>query len=221
MKTARILALACAPGLLLSAAILVLAPALENFIVFTRFVCAPPAARMTTSADLRRDRTTLNRTIARLLASISDGKSDDPYLIVNTIDNQFDLTTGQADLRRGKCSSGSYILLKANDKRTWIFETPRGMFTVLAKIESPVWRMPDWAFVEDGKPVPPANADERFEPGVLGDYALLLGHGYMIHGTIYQRFLGLPVTHGCVRLGDEDLKTVYANMHVGSKVYMY
>jgi L,D-transpeptidase YbiS len=207
--------------LVLSAAILALAPALQDFIILTRLVCAPPAVRMTTAADLRRERATLNRTIAKLAASISGGRSDDPYLIVNTIDNQFDLTNGQADLRRGKCSSGSYVLLKANDKRSWIFETPRGMFTVLTKIESPVWRMPDWAFVEDGKPVPPANAEERFEPGVLGDYALMLGHGYMIHGTIYQRFLGLPVTHGCVRLGDEDLKAVYANMHVGSKVYMY
>ena len=40
----------------------------------------------------------------------------------------------------------------------------------------------------------------------LGDYALALGDGYLIHGTIYKRFLGMPVTHGCVRLNDEDLE---------------
>jgi L,D-transpeptidase YbiS len=43
----------------------------------------------------------------------------------------------------------------------------------------------------------------------------------MIHGTIYKRFMGLNVTHGCVRLGDEDLEMVYNTMGVGSKVYIY
>jgi L,D-transpeptidase YbiS len=43
----------------------------------------------------------------------------------------------------------------------------------------------------------------------------------MIHGTIYKRFLGMNVTHGCVRLGDDDLEAVYKNLQIGSKVYIY
>ncbi|MFH1755394.1 MAG: L,D-transpeptidase, partial [Candidatus Latescibacterota bacterium] len=30
-----------------------------------------------------------------------------------------------------------------------------------------------------------------------------------------------PVTHGCVRLDDEDLKIVYQNLMLGSAVYIY
>jgi len=56
---------------------------------------------------------------------------------------------------------------------------------------------------------------------VLGDYALSLGDGYLIHGTLYQRLLGMPVTHGCIRLNDDDLKEVFNALSVGSKVYIY
>ncbi len=103
----------------------------------------------------------------------------------------------------------------------WIFQTPRGMLRVQNKLVNPIWRMPDWAFIEEGLPVPPPYAPERYEKNVLGDYALDLGHGYLIHGTLYQRFLGMPVTHGCVRLGDQELEIVYHTLDIGSKVYIY
>ena len=69
--------------------------------------------------------------------------------------------------------------------------------------------------------MPLKGSPDRYEYGTLGDYALSLGKGYLIHGTLYQRFLGLPVTHGCIRLGDEDLAEVYKNLNVGSKVFIY
>jgi L,D-transpeptidase ErfK/SrfK len=145
-----------------------------------------------------------------------------PYLVVATSDNEFYLYRDTALVRKGVCSTGSFVLLKARDAdKQWAFETPRGHFLVQDKQESPVWVMPDWAFVEEGRPIPPKGSSERFMYGVLGDYALALGHGYLIHGTLYQRFLGLPVTHGCVRLGDEDLEAVYRAIPVGGRVYIY
>jgi lipoprotein-anchoring transpeptidase ErfK/SrfK len=56
---------------------------------------------------------------------------------------------------------------------------------------------------------------------VLGDYAMSLGDGYLMHGTLYKRFLGMPVTHGCVRLNDEDLEAIYNTLNIGSKVYIF
>jgi len=29
------------------------------------------------------------------------------------------------------------------------------------------------------------------------------------------------VTHGCIRLGDEDLEVVFKSLNVGSRVYIY
>ena len=68
---------------------------------------------------------------------------------------------------------------------------------------------------------PPKDDFSRYEYGVLGDYALAIGDGYLIHGTIYKRFLGMPVTHGCVRLNDEDLEVIYNTLNIGSKVYIF
>jgi len=144
-----------------------------------------------------------------------------PYLIVNSTDNEIYLMNGKKLIHKGTCSTGSFTLLKAADQRQWIFQTPRGMFRVQVKVEAPVWRMPDWAFIEEGLPVPPPDSPERYEYGVLGEYALAFGNGYLVHGTLYQRFLGMPVTHGCVRLGDEDLQKVYFALNIGSKIFIY
>ncbi len=144
-----------------------------------------------------------------------------PFLIINTTENEFVLMSRQAILRQGICSTGSYVLLDAGKDKQWIFKTPRGMFRIQNKTTSPVWHKPDWAFIEDGLPIPPQNSPDRYEKGVLGDYALILGHGYMLHGTLYKRLLGMPVTHGCVRLNDDDLEVIYKNLQIGSKVYIY
>ena len=63
--------------------------------------------------------------------------------------------------------------------------------------------------------------EERIEAGTLGDYALGFGDGYFIHGTLYTRLLGRNVTHGCVRVGDEDLKAVFRAVSIGTKIYIY
>jgi L,D-transpeptidase YbiS len=144
-----------------------------------------------------------------------------PYMVINRTENRFWLYGAKGKfVREGVCSTGSYITLD-NGKKRWTFETPKGVRKVLGKTTDPVWTKPDWAFIEEGLPVPGPQHRSRYEYGVLGDYALYLGDGYMIHGTIYQRFLGLPVTHGCVRIGDDDLEDIYKTLPVGSKVYIY
>jgi L,D-transpeptidase ErfK/SrfK len=143
------------------------------------------------------------------------------FMVVNTSANHFFLYKNRKLFREGLCSTGSYILLQTEDQQKWIFRTPRGEFRIRGKTTSPVWIKPDWAFIEDGLPIPAANDDSRYEYGVLGDYALSLGYGYMIHGTLYKRFLGMPVTHGCIRLGDADLKVVYTSLDIGSKVFIF
>jgi L,D-transpeptidase YbiS len=140
-----------------------------------------------------------------------------PYLVINTTTNSFELFKGGELIREGKCSTGSYVKLQGKDQE-WIFKTPKGFQTIRGKAKDPVWKKPDWAFVEEGMQVPSLNHHTRFEYGVLGNYALHMGDGYMIHGTLYQRLIGLPVTHGCIRLGDDDLEAVYKTLAPGSKV---
>lgn len=144
-----------------------------------------------------------------------------PYIVVNTTENKFSLRDVNGDtIRTGVCSTGKNELLIAGNKRI-IFKTPKGMFTVKNKQQSRPWVKPDWAYIEDGLPIPSARSADRIDYNTLGDYALEIGDGYMLHGTLYQRFLGLPVTHGCVRLGDKDLELIYNTLSKGSKVFIY
>lgn len=159
--------------------------------------------------------------IASLDKKLISKKPKSYFLVINSASNKFILYKGDKMIKKDKCSTGSYILLKNGEQQQWMFKTPKGEFRIVGKTAFPVWKKPDWAFVEEGLPVPSANHYTRFEYGVLGDYALSLGHGYLIHGTLYQRFLGLPVTHGCIRLNDENLELVYRSLQVGSKVYIY
>ncbi len=144
-----------------------------------------------------------------------------PYIVVNTTENRFSLRNVNGDtIRTGICSTGKNEILIAGNKRI-VFKTPKGIFTVRNKQQNRPWIKPDWAFIEDGLPIPSARSAERIDYSTLGDYAMEIGNGYMLHGTLYQRFLGLPVTHGCVRLGDKDLEVIYNTLSKGSKVYIY
>jgi len=155
-------------------------------------------------------------------ARLKGRQPQESMLIVSIADNQFQLYSQRKCIRSGICATGSFVLLRTADgSQQWAFETPRGMLRVLHKEENPVWVMPDWAFVEEGRPIPSKHASERVQYGVLGDYALSLGQGYLIHGTLYQRSLGMPATHGCVRMGDDDLEAVYQALPVGARVYIY
>lgn len=163
----------------------------------------------------------LTRDVQRLSKKYASFTSGQSYIVINTTDNRFFLYKNKKLIREGFCSSGSYTMLKTEGERKWIFKTPKGKYWIQGKITSPVWRRPDWAFVEEGLPIPPENHPSRYEYGVLGDYAMSIGDGYLIHGTLYKRFLGMPVTHGCVRLNDEDLEAIYNTLSIGSKVYIF
>jgi lipoprotein-anchoring transpeptidase ErfK/SrfK len=165
--------------------------------------------------------TMVAKDIQRLSRKYNAYTTGQSYIVINTTDNRFFLYRNKKLIREGFCSSGSYTMLQTEGNKKWIFKTPKGKYWIQGKTTNPVWKKPDWAFVEEGLPVPPKDDFSRYEYGVLGDYALAIGDGYMIHGTIYKRFLGMPVTHGCVRLNDEDLEVIYNTLNLGSKVYIF
>lgn len=123
-------------------------------------------------------------------------------------------------LAKAPATTGSDKTLKRGLKQ-WLFRTPRGRHKVLRKLTDPIWTKPDWAFVEEGKKVPPAGSPERQVRGQLGKYALHLGDGILIHGTKEKKLLGRKGSHGCIRLGDEMLELVYKTAAVGTDVYIF
>ena len=69
--------------------------------------------------------------------------------------------------------------------------------------------------------VPPLDTKQRQIRGELGAYRLILGDGFLLHGTPYGASIGTSATHGCIRLADADIAWLYDNVPVGTKVYIY
>lgn len=69
--------------------------------------------------------------------------------------------------------------------------------------------------------IPPVGTRQRQFDKVLGSHRLNLGDGYALHGTQATDQLGRSVSHGCVRLGDADIRHLYEITKVGDEVVIY
>ena len=69
--------------------------------------------------------------------------------------------------------------------------------------------------------VPPYGTTARRYMGVMGTRRLELGDGYGIHGTDHPESIGRSVSHGCVRMRNEDIEALYPMVPVGTPVYIY
>jgi len=184
---------------------------------------SPPADAAGDSAPA--DETVLRPLQARyrsLSKQLSQLMPPQPYILVDTARNHLYIKRQHDVVLDAIASTGSGVILDkpGTGHDQWVFDTPRGEFQVQSKLINPVWVKPDWAFIEEGLSVP-KNRAERVEQGVLGEYALGFGKGYFIHGTLYTRLLGKNVTHGCIRLNDDDLKTVYQLARVGTPILIF
>ena len=69
--------------------------------------------------------------------------------------------------------------------------------------------------------IPPIGTRARQFPDVLGTHRLNLGDGYALHGTQAVKLLGQSVSHGCVRLHNDDIARLYSMASVGDEVVIY
>jgi L,D-transpeptidase ErfK/SrfK len=150
-----------------------------------------------------------------------------PEAPTNGVVITIDVSTNQAWLFRdgqlltsSKVATGSDKILRKGH-RVWFFRTPRGRHDVVDKVVNPVWTKPDWAFIEEGKKVPPAASPLRRVPGKLGRYALDLGGGILIHGTDDPKSIGKNASHGCIRMPSKPLKQFFEAAAVGTPVYIF
>lgn len=96
------------------------------------------------------------------------------------------------------------------------WDTPEGEFTIVDKVENPVWRVPGSIRavkpeLPDFVPAGPNNP--------LGKYWLGLSvPGYGLHGTNRPFGVGRRVSHGCIRLYDRDIRTLYRVVEPGTRV---
>ncbi|MBV9494590.1 MAG: L,D-transpeptidase [Acidobacteria bacterium] len=149
-----------------------------------------------------------------------DAPKDGTVITVDVSRNRIYLFQDGELVNSSAAATGSGKVLKKAGK-TWLFHTPRGKMKVLRKLEDPIWRKPDWAFLEAGEKVPAPDSPKRYIKGKLGKYALDLGDGILIHGTDDPKSIGQKVSHGCIRLPADMLAQVYSAAKVGTDVYIF
>ena len=99
-------------------------------------------------------------------------------------------------------------------------ETPRNWVTAVErKQEAPTWTPTANTrreYAKRGESLPafvPAGPDNP-----MGLYAIYIGRLYAIHGTNANFGIGLRVSQGCIRLRNDDIKYLFDNVPVGTRV---
>jgi L,D-transpeptidase ErfK/SrfK len=105
-------------------------------------------------------------------------------------------------------------------KMDW--RTPLGLTHVIGKQKDPTWYPPESVRKEhaaNGDPLPASVPPGPDNP--LGAYAMRLAAGngtYLIHGTNNPKAVGMPVTHGCIRMYPDDVQALFPLVPVGTPV---
>jgi lipoprotein-anchoring transpeptidase ErfK/SrfK len=111
-----------------------------------------------------------------------------------------------------KNSAISYSIAIPKDEARW-----SGVSYVSEKRENPTWTpTPDMRRENPTLPAYVRGGDPR---NPLGNRALYLGESmYRIHGTDAPWLIGQQVSHGCIRMYNEDVADLYRRAKVGAKV---
>jgi len=105
-------------------------------------------------------------------------------------------------------------------KMDW--RTPLGLTHVTQKQKNPIWYPPESVRKEHaaaGDPLPAVVPSGPNNP--LGLFAMRLAAGngtYLIHGTNNPIAVGMPVTHGCIRMYPDDVAELFPQVAVGTPV---
>ncbi|MDS3860615.1 L,D-transpeptidase [Thermosynechococcaceae cyanobacterium BACA0444] len=122
------------------------------------------------------------------------------------------------------------IVLKLRERRVYLYvgeqvqasypvavgkpgwETPTGTFKVMHMVKNPTWKNPF-----NGTVVPPGPANP------LGDRLIVFtpigNKGYAgFHGTTNESLIGQAVSHGCVRMKNNDIRAFFEAVELGTPV---
>ncbi|NJR66639.1 MAG: L,D-transpeptidase [Leptolyngbyaceae cyanobacterium CRU_2_3] len=135
----------------------------------------------------------------------------------------------QTALNPNPLSQRSRLIVDLSDRQVYLFqdgiqvanyeisigqtgwETPTGDFRVVNLQTDPVWQHPF-----TGQLVPP-GADNPLGSRWIGFWTDG-NHQIGLHGTNQADLIGQAVSHGCIRLRDSDIQTLYTQVAIGTAI---
>ncbi len=156
-----------------------------------------------------------------------------PEPVASSGGTDFSPPLGTADdyLPEASSPEASYLLLKLSERTLYLYhqqtllstypvavgregwETPTGQFTIFQMQQNPTWEHPF-----TGELVPPGDDNPLGHRwlGFWNDGTNSIG----FHGTPDESSIGRAVSHGCVRLRNQDVIALYEQVALGTPVYV-
>lgn len=131
----------------------------------------------------------------------------EPSVSTETIKLELRLSERRLMVYRGEMLIAHYSV--AVGREGW--QTPTGEFSVTQKQIEPTWEHP---FTGELVPPGPGNPLGSRWIGFWSDGRNLIG----FHGTPDESVIGSAVSHGCVRMRDEDIRALYEIVSVDTRV---
>ncbi len=97
-------------------------------------------------------------------------------------------------------------------------ETPAGLYKIQNKAVNPAWTVPNspWAGSLAGQVVPGGTPQNPLKARWLGVY-----DGVGVHGTDARGSIGTTASHGCIRMLVEDVVKLYAEVPLGTPIFIH
>jgi hypothetical protein len=137
-------------------------------------------------------------------------KSENFYLSIDTQAKKLRFYYGDTVLREADVALGANTTLKSPDGRSWTFVPVKGAFPVEAKLVDYNWRVPEWLYVMNQKPIPESRPVIE---GGLGRYVIVLPNNYVIHSPPVERSPLQGPKPGSFMVAEEDLRAIWERIH--------
>jgi hypothetical protein len=145
-------------------------------------------------------------------------KSEEFYLSIDTKARKLRFYYGDTVLREADVVLGESRTFTTPGKQ-WTFVPLKGAFPVEAKIVSPAWRVPEWAYLLNNQPIP---AERPTIPNGLGKYVISLPNGYVIHTPPSADSPLKGAKPGSYMVTEDVLAAIWPRIHKGkTHVYIY
>jgi hypothetical protein len=147
-------------------------------------------------------------------------KSENFYLSVDTAAKKLRFYYGDVLLREADVQVGEQATVTALDGRSWTFVPLKGSFPVQGKAVHYDWRVPEWLYGMQRKPIPQSRPSIE---GGLGKYVIFLPNGYVIHTTPSEKSPLKGPKPGSFMVADEDfLGAIWPRIHPETtQVYIF
>ena len=150
--------------------------------------------------------------VSALIRRLSNRQSDRPLVFQPTPPSDVEIVVQLSKRTIDVYHQGEIIkqYLVAIGQTEW--ETPTGSFSVIQKNEYPAWQHPI-----TGEVVPAGHKNNPLGSHWIGFLSSKDGQiGF--HGTNEESLIGEAISHGCIRMLNEDIEDLYTYVELGTTV---